>query len=155
VKQRVSAVTQGGFKQPTTAVSQFLVDVGWAMEFLTQDQFNVLSNPGVISVQLLSPHNSASNRVTITRVTVEPNAQQPTHQHATSEQVWVAISGSGTLLLDEGKTQAFQAGEVVRFADGDTHGIENRGVEPFVYISVTSPPINFAYAYEEGNLQSI
>jgi hypothetical protein len=36
---------------------------------------------------------------------------------------------------------------VVRFADGDVHGLENSGTLPFEYLSVTSPPINFDYAY--------
>ena len=36
---------------------------------------------------------------------------------------------------------------VARFADGDTHGFTNTGDIPFVYISVTSPPINFREAY--------
>jgi len=118
------------------------------MEFLTHEQFKTFSNPGVTSLQLLSPHNSESSRVTITRVTVEPGAVQPPHQHSTSEQIWLAVSGSGTLLLDQGKTQPIAAGEVVRFADGDIHGFHNSGGEPFVYISVTSPPINFSYAYK-------
>jgi quercetin dioxygenase-like cupin family protein len=39
-------------------------------------------------------------------------------------------------------------GDVVRFADGDIHGITNSSTEEFVYISVTSPPINFRYAYK-------
>jgi len=59
----------------------------------------------------------------------------------------LAISGAGTLLLDQAKTQPIAAGEVVRFADGDIHGFQNLSAEPFVYISVTSPPINFSYAY--------
>ena len=50
-----------------------------AMEFLTTGQFKEFSNPGVLSVQLLSPHHSTSSRVTITRVTVDPGAKQVTH----------------------------------------------------------------------------
>jgi quercetin dioxygenase-like cupin family protein len=120
------------------------------MEFLTQEQFKVLSNPGVESTQLLSPHNSVSNRVTITRIVVEPGATQPAHKHVSSEQIWLAVSGLGTLIL-EGKTvRPFTAGEVVRFADGDLHGFTNSGNEPFIYLSVTSPPINFSYAYAAG-----
>lgn len=118
------------------------------MEFLTDGDFRTLSNPGVTSIQLLSPHNSVSERVTITRVIVEPGGEQPRHDHATSEQIWIALSGEGTLLLDDQRVAAFGAGQVVRFADGDTHGFVNSGSEPFVYISVTSPPINFSYAYE-------
>ena len=33
------------------------------------------------------------------------------------------------------------------FAEGDVHGFESTGAEPFVYIAVTSPPIKFNYAY--------
>ncbi len=120
------------------------------MEFFTEAQFRSLSNPGVASVQLLSPHNSTSSRITITRVTVQPGAGQARHSHPASEQIWVAISGSGTLLLADGATRRFSAGEVARFADGDVHGFENLGAEPFVYMSMTTPPIDFAYAYREA-----
>ena len=120
------------------------------MELLTTEHFKTLSNPGIVSVQLLSPHNSASSRVTITRVTVDPGAKQPTHCHKTSEQIWLALDGCGTLELGEGKKVLFKQGEVVRFADGDLHGFENTGSEPFTYLSVTSPPINFSYAYKSG-----
>ena len=120
------------------------------MEHLTEAHFKRLSNPGVVSLQLLSPHNSGSSRVTITRVAVEPGAVQPRHKHAGSEQVWVALAGSGTLLLANGEVRAFRAGEVVRFADGEEHGFENTGVEAFAYLSVTSPPINFEHAYRHA-----
>lgn len=120
------------------------------MEFLTQDRFKALSNPGVTSLQLLSPHNSESVRVTITQVTVAPGAEQPRHKHDTSEQIWVAVSGSGTLLLANDATAEFSQGQVVRFADGDVHGFRNTGAHPFVYLSITAPPINFTYAYKDG-----
>ena len=117
------------------------------MEILTDVNFKQLSNPGVTSRQLLSPHNSASLRVTITRVTVAPGASQPRHLHATSEQIWIAIEGSERLLLAENEARAFAAGEVARFTEGEVHGFENNGNSPFVYLSVTSPPINFEGAY--------
>src|SRR5262245_7030834 len=116
------------------------------MEFLSEGDFKRLSNPGVVSLQMLSPHNSQSSRVTITKVTIQPGTTQPAHRHVTSEQVWVAMEGTGTLLLDGGATLGFKAGEVVRFADGDLHGLHNGGTTPFIYISVTAPPINFDYA---------
>lgn len=120
------------------------------MEFLTENEFKALSNPGVVSLQLLSPHNSLSSRVTITRVTMAPGAIQKPHQHASSEQIWIAVSGQGMLLLAHDERKEMKAGEVVRFADGDTHGFHNTGSEPFVYLSVTSPPINFNYAYKSS-----
>ena len=69
------------------------------MELLNDVDIVRLSNPGVVSEQLLSPHNSASTRVTITRVTVQVGASQPRHSHEGSEQIWIAISGSGNVWL--------------------------------------------------------
>ena len=118
------------------------------MELLTSEHFKVLANPGVESVQLLSPHNAGSTRLTITKVTVAPGAEQPRHMHASSEQIWIAVSGSGTLLLAADAVCEFKEGQVARFADGDIHGFRNSGPGPFVYLSVTSPPIDFTYAYK-------
>lgn len=117
------------------------------MELLSGADFKHFSNPGVTSIQFVSPHNSQSMRVTITHVTVEPGARQPRHSHRNSEQIWIAVKGEGTLLLGGDTTQSLKAGAVARFADGDVHGVENTGNEPFIYVSVTSPPIDFAYAY--------
>ena len=85
--------------------------------------------------------------MTITSVTVSPGAEQPRHKHDSSEQIWIAIEGSGTLLLEDEATLDFQQGQVVRFEDGEVHGFKNTSNAPFKYLSITSPPINFKYAY--------
>ena len=119
------------------------------MEFLTAADFRHLVNSGVVSEQLVSPDNSASERVTITRVTVESRALQPRHFHESSEQRWIALSGVGQLLLANGRTHPFAVGNVARFADCEVHGFENTGEAPFIYLAVTSPPIDFESAYAE------
>lgn len=119
------------------------------MEFIKKENIVELSNPGVVSRQLLNPENSASERVTITEVHLEPNAEQPRHTHEFSEQIWYAVKGSGKLLLADDKEMPFNVGDVVRFADKDVHGLKNNGESELVYISVTSPPINFGYAYKD------
>ena len=68
------------------------------MELIRRNEVMVLSNPGVESHQLLFPENSSSSRVTITKVVLAPGAVNPPHRHEASEQVWVALSGAGTLL---------------------------------------------------------
>lgn len=118
------------------------------MEFIKSSEIKSLSNPGVVSRQLLNPENSESKRVTITEVHLEAGASQPRHTHEASEQIWYAVKGRGKLLLAEGKELPFEAGDVVRFADGDVHGLLNDGEVEFVYVSVTAPPINFGYAYQ-------
>ena len=117
------------------------------MEIIRRTEIASFTNGGVASEQLLFPENSQSQRVTITRVTVAPGAKNPPHAHAASEQVWVALRGSGILLLGGATTAPFAEGDVVRFAEGDVHGLENTGSVGFIYLSVTSPPINFRGAY--------
>ncbi len=119
------------------------------MEFIGKNEIKEFSNPGVVSRQLLNPENSQSERVTITEVHLEPGAAQPRHIHETSEQIWYAIKGRGKLLLAENGEKVFSAGDVVRFADKDIHGLHNDSDNEFVYISVTTPPINFSYAYND------
>ncbi len=121
------------------------------MEFIRSDSIVELSNPGVISRQLLNPDNSSSKILTITEVHLEIGACQPRHSHETSEQIWYATRGTGKLLLADDVEKAFEAGDVVRFAEKDVHGLLNDGNEEFVYVSVTTPPINFGYAYQEIN----
>lgn len=118
------------------------------MEFINREKIKELSNPGVVSRQLINLENSKSERVTITEVHLEVGASQPRHKHDTSEQIWYAVQGKGRLLLADEKEMIFTAGDVVRFADKDIHGLLNDGDTEFVYISVTSPPIDFGYAYK-------
>lgn len=80
---------------------------------------------------------------------VQPDNEQPRHKHETSEQIWIAVNGKGILLLADNKEEVFEPGDVVRFADGDIHGLKNNSQDVFEYISVTSPPINFGYAYKK------
>jgi quercetin dioxygenase-like cupin family protein len=117
------------------------------VELIRRTDIPRFSNPGVVSEQLICPENSKSERVTITRVTVAPGATNKRHAHAASEQVWVALRGRASLLLADPATAPFAEGDVVRFAPGDVHGLENGGTEDFVYLSVTSPPLNFRAAY--------
>ena len=120
------------------------------MEIIKAGKAPAFSNSGVTSSQLLFPENSKSHRVTITRVSIKPGAVNPPHKHETSEQVWVALQGSGRLLLAAGKELPIEQGDVVRFEDGDVHGFRNTGKVAFEYLSVTSPPLNFRAAYEKS-----
>jgi quercetin dioxygenase-like cupin family protein len=117
------------------------------VEFIRRDDVRAFANSGVTSQQLLFPENSRSARVTITRVLLQPGVVNPRHRHATSEQVWVALSGSARLLLADELTAPFVAGDIVRFEDGEVHGLENTGPSAFEYLSVTAPPLNFRAAY--------
>ena len=117
------------------------------MEIIRAHEMEEFANPGVASRQLLYPGNSPSARVTITRVTMEPGAINARHTHPGAEQVWIAVSGSGELLLAGEETALFAQGDVARFAAGDVHGFRNTGTSVFIYLSVTTPPLDFRGAY--------
>jgi quercetin dioxygenase-like cupin family protein len=124
-----------------------LARIGPPMEIIRHDAMRVLANPGVQSFQLLSPANSSSARVTITRVVLEPGAVNARHSHAGAEQVWVALRGEGRILLADEATLDFAKGDVVRFEADEIHGLQNTGPAPFEYLSVTAPPLDFRAAY--------
>ena len=117
------------------------------MEFFRAGEFTCLSNSGITSSQLIFPENSRSERITITRIIVTQGAQNPAHRHASSEQIWIALRGEGTLLLEGDKAMPFGEGDVVRFEDKGLQGFVNTGTSEFEYLSVTSPPGNFRGAY--------
>jgi quercetin dioxygenase-like cupin family protein len=119
------------------------------VEIIRSSECTVLRKAGLTSRQLLFPENSNSERLTITRVAVAPGAKNMPHRHEESEQIWVALKGSGHLLLEGGATMAFGEGDIARFEDGDLHGFENTGDMEFEYIAVTSPPVNFRNSYKE------
>jgi quercetin dioxygenase-like cupin family protein len=119
------------------------------MEFICNEEIVCLQKPGIISKQLIYPENSISKRITITNVILQPNAIQNRHSHNTSEQIWIAIKGKGILLLDNNEEKEINTGDVVRFEENDVHGLRNNSNEVFEYISVTSPPIDFTYAYNK------
>jgi quercetin dioxygenase-like cupin family protein len=124
------------------------------MEFIKHSDIKIFQNNGFESHQLIFPENSSSERVTITRVFLQPGATNLRHSHEHSEQVWIALSGTSELLLHDDQTKPFEPGDVVRFADGDIHGLHNNSDLVFEYLAVTSPPINFRYAYKSEREQN-
>jgi mannose-6-phosphate isomerase-like protein (cupin superfamily) len=114
------------------------------MEVIRRNEVVVLANPGIASHQLPSPGNSASPRLTITRNVLQPSTR---HRHETWEQVWIALSGSGILLLAGDATLPFAEGAVERFAEGEIPGLHNAGRGTSEYLALTAPPLDFHAAH--------
>lgn len=119
------------------------------LQRLTTDDFHVLENPGVVSVQIVSSENAPASKVSITRVTMQPGAESPRHRHEYAEQTWLVGCGEATLLLVDDETAPLRAGDVVRTPAGDIHGIANTGGGEFVYLTITTPQQDFSSAYEK------
>jgi mannose-6-phosphate isomerase-like protein (cupin superfamily) len=54
------------------------------------------------------------------------------------------------LLLADDRSRPVEASEVARTLAGETHGLRNSGSEPFVYVAITTPPVDFRGAYEDA-----
>jgi quercetin dioxygenase-like cupin family protein len=120
------------------------------VEIIGAAETTVLARAGVSSQQVVWPGNLPEAQVTVTRVTVAPGAEQPRHAHANAnaEQVWIVEQGRAELLLADDSSRPLGAGCVVRTPAGETHGLRNTGSEPFIYLAITTPPVDFRPAYD-------
>lgn len=85
------------------------------MKVVANADAEVLTRDRVRSLQLVSQKSGISRAVVITRVTLEPGGMQHRHRHPGAEQIWVALSGSATLLLDGGREAPLHAGNTYCF----------------------------------------
>lgn len=136
-------------RSPSTSVTAVTPSAAGHIEFIAQKDIVVLEKDRLISRQLIAPVTSKSTRVTVTEVHLQLGAVQERHVHATSEQIWYALRGTGMLLLANNEERELVAGDVVRFPENTVHGIRNTGTDEFIYISVTTPPIDFRPAYKQ------
>lgn len=121
------------------------------LQRLRLDECEVLEKTGISSRQILWPKNAPDAHATITHVTMEPGSISRRHTHERSEQTWIVEQGEGLLLLENGEIERLVAGDVVRTPAGETHGVENTGAVPLVYLAVTTPPQDFTYAYSSAD----
>ena len=105
---------------------------------------------GLVSRILLSERDVPDTDLTITRVEVEPGAEQVIHSHD-PEQVYVILAGQGRMTVG-GDTERVEAGDLVHVPSKTDHGIENTGKEPLEYVSAATPAFPMAEVdefYEE------
>ena len=85
----------------------------------------------------------------MTWVECAPGSQQPLHAHPESEQVYVIVSGEGTMLV-ESEQRSVRAGDTIFIPPGSEHAIRNDSGSELVFASAASPPFDeptgeFAY----------
>jgi len=94
---------------------------------------------------LLGEGDFGSEKLAVTWVDCEPGSQQDLHAHANSEQVYVIVKGTGTMLVGDDE-QEVEEGTMVFIPPGTQHAIRaTRGA--LSYVSATSPP----FRIDRGN----
>lgn len=120
------------------------------VEVIAAADATVLARASATSRQLVWPGTAPDARVTVTRVTVAPGGEQQQHARAEAAQNWIIEQNRAELLLADDRSRPVEAGEVARRPASETHGLRNSGSEPFVYVAITTPPVDFRGTYEDA-----
>jgi mannose-6-phosphate isomerase-like protein (cupin superfamily) len=71
--------------------------------------------------------------------TYEAGAHVESHVHKVQEQIYHVLSGEGILVLD-GERHLVRANDVTFIPPGVVHEFHNTGIDPLVFLVITSPP---------------
>jgi mannose-6-phosphate isomerase-like protein (cupin superfamily) len=88
-----------------------------------------------------------ARNLSVTWVDVPPGAEQRSHSHEDSEQVYVIVRGRG-LMEVAGDVEEVGEGDLIFIPPATEHGIRNEGSDTLVYVSAASPPVSMEELYE-------
>lgn len=71
--------------------------------------------------------------------TYEAGAHVESHTHKVQEQIYHVLAGEGILVLD-GERHLVRANDVTYIPPGVVHEFHNSGIDPLVFLVITSPP---------------
>ena len=70
-----------------------------------------------------------------TRMTLAPGASIGNHTHATEDEIYLVLSGTGRI-LEKGEWTPIQTGDAILTGKGASHGVENNGTELLVIAAI-------------------
>ncbi len=111
-----------------------------------------LSDAAVTEVHGLRPHilmdagELGSRHLSVNWLEVPPGVKEELRSHEEAEQVYVVVSGTGTMSAT-GDTQSLGAGDLVLIPPATEHSVANDGDEPLALVSVQSPAVSAEELY--------
>jgi mannose-6-phosphate isomerase-like protein (cupin superfamily) len=81
-----------------------------------------------------------SRNMSVTWLEVPEGIDQELHSHEEAEQVYIVVSGRGTMTV-AGDTQEVGEGDLVLVPPATDHSIANSGTTDLCCVSVQSPPV--------------
>jgi len=88
-------------------------------------------------LELLNESDDLSQ--SIARARVEPGVTTAWHQLKDTSEVYVLLSGSGTVELNENESHELAAGELVRIPPNTPQRITNTGVDDLIFLCFCTP----------------
>jgi len=104
--------------------------------FITADGSAIRELAGV-------PSGNAANQ-SLAEATVPPGGETAEHYHRISEEIYLFVSGMGTMRLDDQEAPV-RAGDCVVIPPGAVHKLHNPGTEPLVLLCCCAP----AYSHDD------
>jgi mannose-6-phosphate isomerase-like protein (cupin superfamily) len=89
---------------------------------------------------LMDAGELGSRNMSVTWLEVPPGIDQELHSHEEAEQVYIVVSGSGTMTV-AGDTQEVASGDLVLVPPATDHSISNGNSSDLCCVSVQSPPV--------------
>ena len=89
---------------------------------------------------LMDAGELGSRNMSVTWLEVPEGIDQELHSHEEAEQVYIVVSGSGTLTV-AGDTQEVAPGDLVLVPPATDHSISNGNSSDLCCVSVQSPPV--------------
>jgi mannose-6-phosphate isomerase-like protein (cupin superfamily) len=104
--------------------------------FITADGSSIRELAGV-------PSGNAAHQ-SLAEATVPPGGETAEHYHRISEEIYLFVSGMGTMRMDREEAPV-RAGDCVVIAPGAVHKLFNTGTDPLVLLCCCAP----AYSHED------
>jgi mannose-6-phosphate isomerase-like protein (cupin superfamily) len=89
---------------------------------------------------LMDAGELGSRNMSVTWLEVPSGIDQELHSHEEAEQVYIVVSGDGTMTV-AGDTQQIAEGDLVMVPPATDHSIANDGSSDLCCVSVQSPPV--------------
>jgi mannose-6-phosphate isomerase-like protein (cupin superfamily) len=97
---------------------------------------------------LMDAGELGARNLSVTRLSVPAGAEQKLHSHEESEQVYVVVSGSGSMSV-AGDTQQVGEGDLILVPPATDHSVSNDGDVELACLSIQSPPVAAAELYSD------
>ncbi len=90
---------------------------------------------------LMDAGELGSRNVSVNWLEVPPGASEELRSHEEAEQVYIVVSGSGTMSAT-GDTQRLEVGDLVLIPPATDHAVANDRDDSLALVSVQSPPVS-------------
>ena len=101
----------------------------------TETRENMRGGAGSVTIQhLFARDEMTANSRLCARLIIPPDAGIGSHEHATEDEVYVVVKGTG--LLDDGTTKTrVNVGDAILTGNGESHAVANDGDEDLEIIA--------------------